>query len=200
METTAEERAGLMPRLRTGLMAVAAFVRGTVDMEPRMNDALDALDVVEKVLRDIDRLTAGPLAGMEAEIARLTEAWAAAGMAAKRRQDEIARLTAELAEAQTMIEASPTVQKAMGRFHTKLNESYKAERDQARADVAKAMEEEREACAKLLDAAGDAEGALFLGATERGDHVRSLMFNSAANAYRAGAAVIRARSTKGETP
>jgi hypothetical protein len=61
--------------------------------------------------------------------------------------------------------------------------------------VAKAREED----AKLLDGMAAAEGALFLGASGRGDHVRTIMFNAAANAYRAGAAAIRARSTGGDT-
>jgi hypothetical protein len=99
---------------------------------------------------------------------------------------EIARLTKELAEAR-----AETYRERM------MNAGMVA--IQRADDIAKAREA-REACAKILDAAGDAEGALFLGASGRGDHIRSIMFNSAANAFRTGAAAIRARLTERKTP
>jgi hypothetical protein len=102
-----------------------------------------------------------------------------------RQSAEIARLTAELAEARAKCRSWE------GAAH-----EYEEQARFARADAAKAMEED----AKILDGMAAAEGALFLGAARRGDHIRSIMFNAAANAYRAGAAVIRARSTESETP
>lgn len=46
-----EEVEKLIERLRVGLMAVAAFCRGSTDMEPRMNDALDAYEEAAALLR-----------------------------------------------------------------------------------------------------------------------------------------------------
>lgn len=44
------ERADLLSRLRTGLMASGAFVRQSPDRDKRFNDALDAIDIVGEVI------------------------------------------------------------------------------------------------------------------------------------------------------
>lgn len=48
--TKRDVTADLITRLRTGLMASAAFVRHGPDRDERMNDALDAIDLVGETI------------------------------------------------------------------------------------------------------------------------------------------------------